>query len=284
MTGKSTLLELLEAVAGTANTSHVPFHSMSDIHARAEYQGKRLNISRDNSDQPMKSEDAFKSLVSCEMTTGRLLYHNRTDFISYVKFIFASNVPLHFAHPDDAVYDRLLVVPFERAIPDDKKDRELLNKLLKEKDVIFSAAIDQLPDLVASGYDFKEPEASKRIIELYRSALHTAESFLHDCYVVDSSGSVSSVKLYNHYLRWCEANGMEPDKKQMFYAKVRSYASGIDDSKVYSEGHRVNGFKGIRLKKTDTPANEQAETKADESSDSSLLMLARPPPLCTEKA
>lgn len=238
-TGKSTLLDFLEAVAGTENTSHVPFHSMSDLHARAEYQGKRVNISRDNSDLPMKSEDAFKSLVSCEMTTGRLLYHNRIDFVNCAKFIFASNVPLHFAHPDDAVYDRLLVIPFEREIPESKKDPELLEKLLKEKDIVFSVAIDQLADLISSHYDFKELPASKRIIEQYRAALHTADSFLQECYVIDLNGSVSSVKLYNHYANWCAANGMEADKKQAFYAKVRAYSSGIYDSKVYSEGNRV---------------------------------------------
>ena len=260
-TGKSTLLELIEAVVGVENTSHVPFHMMGNIHARAEYRDKRLNISRDNSDVPMRNEDAFKNLVSCEMTSGRRLYENLTDFIPRLKFIFASNVDLHFAHPDDAVYDRLLVIPFTKEIPEKERDRELLQKLLEEKDIIFSAAMNQLSDLVQSGFDFKEPKESKEIIAVYRKALHTADSFLSDCCKVDESGSVSSVELYRQYLCWCSENGMEAEGQKSFYAKVRAFSSVIRDSKVQHNGKRVNGFRGIRLKESgiDQTADEQAE-------------------------
>ena len=246
-TGKSTLLELIEAVVGVENTSHVPFHMMGNIHARAEYRDKRLNISRDNSDVPMRNEDAFKNLVSCEMTSGRRLYENLTNFIPRLKFIFASNIDLHFAHPDDAVYDRLLVIPFTKEIPEKERDRELLQKLLEEKDIIFSAAMNKLSDLVQSGFDFKEPKESKEIIAVYRKAMHTAESFLCDCCKVDESGSVSSVELYRQYVCWCSENGMDADGQKNFYAKVRAFSTAIRDSKVQHNGKRVNGFRGIRL-------------------------------------
>lgn len=260
-TGKSTLLELIEAVVGVPNTSHVPFHLMGNLHARAEYREKRLNISRDNSDAPMKNEDAFKNLVSCEMISGRRLYENLVDFIPRLKFIFASNVDLNFAHPDDAVYDRLLVIPFTKEIPEKERDRDLLQKLLAEKDIIFSVAMNQLSDLVQSGYDFKEPDASKEIIALYRKALHTAESFLGDCCKVDESGAVSSVELYRQYLCWCGDNGMEADGQKTFYAKVRALSPVIRESKVWHSGKRVNGFKGITLKESGDvhPDDEQAE-------------------------
>lgn len=259
-TGKSTLLELIEAVVGVDNTSHVPFHMMGNIHARAEYRDKRLNISRDNSDVPMRNEDAFKNLVSCEMTSARRLYENLVDFVPRLKYIFASNVDLHFAHPDDAVYDRLLVIPFTKEIPEKERDRELLKKLLEERDIIFSVAVDQLSDLVQSGFDFKEPTASKDIIAVYRKALHTAESFLCDCCKVDESGSVSSVELYQQYLCWCSENGMEADGQKTFYAKVRAFSTAIRDSKVQHNGKRVNGFRGIRLKESgdDQTADKQA--------------------------
>lgn len=249
-TGKSTLLELIEAVVGVENTSHVPFHMMGNIHARAEYQDKRLNISRDNSDAPMRNEDAFKNLVSCEMTSGRRLYENLVDFIPRLKFIFASNVDLHFAHPDDAVYDRLLVIPFTKEIPEKDRDRELLQKLLDEKDIIFSVAIDQLSDLVQSGFDFKEPDASIQIINWYREALHTAESYLRECCDVCGGGEVSSVELYRQYRSWCSENGMEPDGRNAFYSHVRAFSDSISEGKVAHGGKRVNGFRGIRPKYT----------------------------------
>ncbi len=252
-TGKSTTLELIENVVGDLHCSHVPFHSIGNIHSRAEYLGKRINISRDNSDQPMKSEDAFKSLVSCEMLTGRRLYENAVDFIPRLKLIFASNVELNFAHADDAVFDRLLVIPFVREIPPEKRDMGLLQKLLNERDIIFSAALNTLPDLVKSGYDFREPDECKRIIERYRAALHTADSFIQECCKADENGSVSSVLLFRRYCVWCSENGVDPDGQKTFYSRVRAFSPSIRDGKVWHNGSRVNGFRGLSLGQIEEP-------------------------------
>ncbi len=260
-TGKSTILELIEHIVGTDHCSHVPFHRVGNMQARAEYYAKRLNISRDNSQQPMKDEDAFKNLVSCEMVTGRFLYANSFDFVPRLKLIFASNVPLNFAHADDAVYDRLIVVPFENEIPKSKRDRDLLNKLLQERDIIFSAALDQLPDLIRSGYDFKEPERCKKIIDGYRVALHTAEHFLSERCVLCKEGTVSSVLLYKQYFLWCTENGLEPDGQKTFYGHVRIYSAGITEGKVIADGSRVNGFRGIALKQVDDAKNGEKQAE-----------------------
>ena len=250
-TGKSTLLEFIEHIVGTDHCSHVPFHRVGNMQARAEYYAKRLNISRDNSQRPMKDEDAFKNLVSCEMVTARFLYENAFDFVPRLKMIFASNVPMNFAHADDAVYDRLMVVPFEKEIPNDKRDRDLLTKLLQERDIIFSVALDQLPDLIHSGYDFMEPERCKRIIDGYRAALHTAEHFLNERCILSEKGTVSSVLLYKQYCSWCAENGLQPDGQKTFYARVRTCSAEITEGKVNADGSRVNGFRGIALKQAD---------------------------------
>lgn len=260
-TGKSTLLEFIESTVGEDHCSHVPFHNIGNEQARAEYLGKRLNVSRDNSDQPMRREDAFKNLVSNEMLTGRRLYENAVDFVPRLKLIFASNVDLHFAHPDDAVFDRLLVIPFVREIPKEKRDIGLLQNLLDERDTILSVALSLLPKLVESSFDFDEPDECKHIIERYRAALHTAESFINECCNMDENGTVSSILLYRHYCTWCGENGFEPDGQRTFYSHIRSIDPSICDSKVYHGGSRVNGFKGIELKESSDA--QDAETEAD---------------------
>ena len=250
-TGKSTLLELLEHIVGTDHCSHVPFHRVGNMQPRAEYYAKRLNISRDNSQRPMKDEDAFKNLVSCEMVTGRFLYENSFDFVPRLKLIFASNFPLNFVHADEAVYDRLMVVPFQKEIPKDKRDRDLLTKLLQERDIIFSVALDQLPDLIKSGYNFQEPELCKQIIAAYKAALHTAEHFLQERCTLCEKGTVSSVLLFKQYNSWCAENGLQSDGQKTFYAHVRTFSAAITEGKVNADGSRVNGFRGIALKQTD---------------------------------
>lgn len=69
-TGKSTILNVLEAVIGGGLVSHEPFHTMSGERAKAHYEGKRVNISRETSTKVNRNEESFKSLISCEYTTG----------------------------------------------------------------------------------------------------------------------------------------------------------------------------------------------------------------------
>ena len=119
-------------------------------------------------------------------------------------------------------------------------------------------ALSFLPKLVESGFDFDEPNECKHIIERYRAALHTAESFINECCNLDENGTVSSVLLYRHYCTWCSDNGFEPDGQRTFYSHVRSFAPSICDGKVNHGGSRVNGFRGIKLKDAeDAQANDK---------------------------
>ena len=67
-TGKSTVLNVLEAIIGGGLVSHEPFHVMSGERAKAHYEGKRVNISRETSTKLNRNEESFKSLISCEYT------------------------------------------------------------------------------------------------------------------------------------------------------------------------------------------------------------------------
>ena len=72
-------------------------------------------------------------MISNEETSGRNLYENIKYFLPLLKFIFASNCELNFAHPDDAVYDRLVIIPFNKEIKEEDRDIHLDEKLKKEK-------------------------------------------------------------------------------------------------------------------------------------------------------
>lgn len=255
-TGKSTLLNLLESVLSMDLVSHEPFHTMSNERARSHYIGKRVNISRDNSSTPMRREEAFKSLISCEKTTGREVYEKGTDFTPTLSFIFASNNPLVFANPDDAVLDRLVVILFTREIPENQLDPDLEDKLIKEKDVIFSIAVDKLKELVTSGYDFRMANDAQEFIRQQRLLIHSAEDFLSEKVITDKNGSVSSAVLYGCYVDFCHKNAVKPVGRNTFLDKVRNCFTDIRYDKVYSGNDRVNGFRGIRL----TSMPDEAET------------------------
>lgn len=247
-TGKSTMLNVLESVIGGGLVSHEPFHTMSGERAKAHYEGKRVNISRETSTKVNRNEESFKSLISCEFTTGSEKFEKQRDFVSTASFVFAGNTDLEFAHMDDAILDRLVYLMFNKEIPEDQIDLDLEEKLLAEKDVIFSIALDSLKGLIEDKYDFKMGPTAEEHIKHRRLLIHSAESFLAEKCKLSEAGRVSKVALYSAYDAFCKANALKPDGRNSFYDKIRNYDASISDGRAPdSSGNSVQGFHGISL-------------------------------------
>lgn len=247
-TGKSTMLNVLESVIGGGLVSHEPFHTMSGERAKAHYEGKRVNISRETSTKVNRNEESFKSLISCEYTTGSEKFEKQRDFVSTASFVFAGNTDLEFSHMDDAILDRLVYLMFNREIPESEIDLDLEEKLLAEKDVIFSLALDSLKGLIEDKYDFKMGPTAEEHIKHRRLLIHSAESFLAEKCKLSEAGRVSKVALYSAYDAFCKANALKPDGRNTFYDKIRNYDASISDGRAPDDsGSSVQGFHGISL-------------------------------------
>ena len=247
-TGKSTMLNVLESVIGGGLVSHEPFHTMSNERSKAHYEGKRINISRETSTKVNRNEESFKSLISCEYTTGSEKFEKQKNFIPTLSFIFAGNTDLEFAHMDDAILDRLVYIMFTREIPENEIDLDLEEKLLAEKDIIFSLALDSLKGLIADKYDFKMAPIAAEHIKHRRFLIHSAESFLAEKCKVTESGRISKVSLYDAYISFCKSNALKPDGRNSFYEKVRNFNASITDGRAPDgSGNSVQGFHGISI-------------------------------------
>lgn len=249
--GKSVCLRLVESAVAPELVSNISFQQLADRHYIIQLLGKKLNISYDNSSKAMDNEQIFKSVVSCERIEGRALRENPVQFIPTAKLFFASNKPYVFKHPDLALYRRMVIIPFEYSIPPEKQDKQLLDKLMTERDVIFSLAAKSLKEFIKSGYDFKMSAKGKAYLESRIAALHSVEDFLKDRAVTDEKGGVSASIFYDNYKLWCNENALDADDRAEFKESVLAFAPNIEYKKVGPRSKRVWGFKGIRLKTSD---------------------------------
>lgn len=248
-TGKSTVLNVLETVIGGGLVSHEPFDKMSNERAKAHYIGKRVNISRETSTRPNKNMESVKSLISNEMVTSEEKFQVQKDYIPTLSFIFAGNTDIE-CHPsgDDAILDRLVYLVFNKEIPESEIDLELEEKLLSEKDIIFSLALDSIKGLIEDKYDFKMGPAGEDHIKHRRLLIHSAESFLNERCMLSRAGKVSKVKLFDAYVSFCKANALKPIGRNCFYDKVRNFNPSITDGRApNSSGNSVQGFHGISI-------------------------------------
>lgn len=248
--GKSKILDLIEMAVGKQYVTCKPFDKIGSEKAIASYMGgKRVNLSRDIKLGVIREDDGFKSVISCEEITGRSLYQNEISVIPKVICIAASNAFPRFKNADDACLNRLVILKIKgfKGIP----DPYFPEKLFSEKDSICSLAIDKLKEFVNSGYDFCMSDDSKKLLEYEKSKLHTVESFIDEHYELDSNGSVSSVRLYEHYKEWCRDNAIDPTGRNTFYDEVCQFNIDITRDKVWVDGKRINGFKGLKPKSED---------------------------------
>lgn len=249
--GKSTLLIFISNAVAPELVSNINFQQLSNGYFVIQLLGKKLNISYDNSSKAMDNEQMFKSIVACERISARALRENPIQFVPTAKLFFASNKPYTYKNPDLALYRRMIFIPFEYSVPAEKQDKDLLNKLEKERNVVFSLAARTLKEFVKSGYDFKMSPKAKAYLESRIAALHSVDGFLDDRTVVDEAGSVSTAALYEAYKLWCAENALDAVVKAEFKESVLAYDPSIDYKKVGPKSKRLWGFKGMRPKTTD---------------------------------
>lgn len=249
--GKSTLLDFLATAVSPELISNINFQQLGSGYFVIQLLGKKLNISYDNSSKAMDNEQMFKSIVANERISARALRENPVQFVSTAKLFFASNKPYTYKNPDLALYRRMVFIPFEYSVSPEKQDKELLQKLEQERDVVFSLAARTLKGFVESGYDFKMSPKAKAYLESRIAALHSVDGFLEDRTVVDENGSVSAATLYEAYKLWCNENALDAVDKAEFKESVLGFNPNIDYKKVGPRQKRVWGFKGLRLKTSD---------------------------------
>lgn len=246
--GKSCLLRLIESAVAPGLVSNISFQQFGDPHYTIQLQGKKLNISFDNSAKALDSEQIFKSIVSSEKIEGRALRENPIQFVPTAKLFFASNKAFVFKHPDYALYRRMVIIPFEYSIPPEKQDKHLFDKLMNERDAIFSLAAKSLKDFIESGYDFQMSSKGKAYLQSRITALHSVKEFLDDCAMLEPNGTIPISVLFEAYKRWCIENVLDADDKSEFKEAVLSYSPRIDFKKVGPRNSRKWGYRGLRLK------------------------------------
>ena len=247
--GKSVLIDVMENAFGSENTSSVSFSKLSTEQSRIKYQGKIANLSRETSADASKNDDAFKSLVSGNKITGRRLYENSKEFVTFAKFTTASNFFPNFKHMDTAILDRIIPIYFKDRVESEvPTDYSLKEKLIAEKNIIFSMAVDRTAGLIKLGYQFHMSERSREVLQNKRTELLNVSEFIKENLELDPESVISSVSLYQSYTDWCNVNAITAEGRNTFYNKVTDYNSSVSRGKFTIGGHNLNGFKGLKSK------------------------------------
>ena len=245
--GKSQLLLVLnEILLGRENVSNVSWQALNERFKTAELFGKLANIFADLPTKNIDDNGIFKALVGEDYLTVEKKNRDPFSFQSTARLLFScNNIPRNYGDRSEGFYRRLIIIRFDHAVPDEKKDVDLLDKLRTEADGIFLFALEGLKRLMHNHYRFSETAANRKELQQYREESDSVLSFLKDCCVPGEQAVVGSTELFNAYKTYCDESGMKPCAQNKFIQQILSACPGTQRSVDKVGRKRV--LQGLRL-------------------------------------
>jgi P4 family phage/plasmid primase-like protien len=215
--GKSTLLDVVRALFPDGATTAVGLHEMEHEYRRAMLAGALLNTVAEVSSKELLQSEAFKAIVAGDVIQARPIYGQPFEFRPRAGHIFAANTLPRVADRSEAVWNRMLILTFNRCFstePDPLRGqapaREGLAEAIinQERPGIIAWAIQGLERLASNRWRYTVPASSTRELALWRHDSDPLEHFVDDEIVIDASRKCRSAHLYAHYSTWCLSNGI----------------------------------------------------------------------------
>jgi putative DNA primase/helicase len=209
--GKSVLFDIINSLLGTSNVCSYSMQSLTDKSGYSRYMlgGKLLNYASELSTR--LDPNIFKQLTSGEPIEVRLPYKDPAILHSYAKLLFNCNeLPKDIEHTD-AFFRRLLILEFDRTIPEDEQDKQLASKVIaSELSGVFNWILEGLRRLMEQKR-FSDCAASRERVALYKKESDSVLMFLEDNNYGKSLEKCLLLKeLYLSYRSFCQEDGYQP--------------------------------------------------------------------------
>ena len=245
--GKSTFLNVLQNLFGDYATSTRTETFMKKTSEQsndlARLRNTRLVIASEAEENKPMSESLIKQITGGDRITARFLYGEFFEFLPTFKIFMATNHKPKISGGDNGIWRRIKLIPFTVIIPEEKRDRNLTEKLMAENSGILNWLLEGYRMWEKEG--LKEPEAIRAANEEYRFDMDSVGSFVAECLEFDASQKERLLNgdLYNIYTKWCERN----NETVMSHRKLTSKMREKNYQQLASNGNRW--WLGLSIKK-----------------------------------
>ena len=229
--GKSTFLntltELFGEYATTIPTSTL-FSKTSDSIPNdiAKLRGSRFVTAYEGEEEKRLDEGLIKRMTGQDIMTARHLWEEYFDFFPKFKLWFATNHKPIIWGNDKAIWDRIRLIPFTVTIPEERQDKDLIDKLKCELTGILNWCVDGALKWQKEGLGF--PTEIKKATNDYRYEMDSLGSFLQDYCILADDNTISTL-----------------DNKITLFNLTEKRIPYVKSSKLYDKWVYVTGNKHI---------------------------------------
>lgn len=222
--GKSIFVETIAEILGDYSKTMQATSLMVKKNDSVNTDIARLNGARFvSSSEPNEGfrfdEGLIKQLTGGDKVTARFLYGSEFEFTPKFKIWVSTNHKPIITGTDDGIWRRLVLIPFDVQIPDEKVDKNLKYKLLREAPGILNWMVQGAYMWMKDGLE--APEKISEAGELYRNEMDVIEEFITDrCERVEGS-RVRNKILYEEYRKWADETGSHKMPMKKFTQKMK---------------------------------------------------------------
>jgi hypothetical protein len=201
------------------------------------------------------AESKVKQLTGSDTVTARFLFGEPFNFRPQFKLWLSTNNKPVIQGVDDAIWDRIRLVPFTQRFEGSQADPKLPEKLRAELPGILAWIVEGC--LEWQDHGLGEPETVKAATDQYRQEMDTLAGFLEDRCVVREDLVAPATPLYKQYQMWCDDAGERPETQKMFGMRLRE--RGYVNAKITQGPHKDRkGWFGLGLR-ADHPSPEDPD-------------------------
>jgi len=257
--GKSVALVVLKSLLGEGNCSAVGLGSLAgEPFSLFGLFGKLANVVGDQGYVESKDEGWLKTLTGGDMVMFQEKYRNPFSAVNTAKLVFGCNTMPTFGDKSEAVWNRLVPVPFNFTVPSDRKNPAMLTTTYWTAELpgILNWALDGLARLRSSG--FTKSLVCEALKGEHRLDSNPARSFLTEhCEFPGIQGNdISAAVLYEEYKKWCVTSGFNKPMMVNRFAKEvdRAFPGVPKASPVTRDNKSVRVRIGLRWKDGTPPS------------------------------
>ena len=228
--GKSVFMNITKGLMGDDNVTSYSLEALTKGRFYAVHlDGKLLNYSGEMSGGV--DFDKLKTLASGEPFPVEEKNKPSFDMTDYARLIQNANkMPYNDDHTHGG-YRRLLIIPFTKLIPENKKDIDLADKIIEgELSGVLNWVLEGLARL-KKNKRFTKDDESEKALEEYKRDSDSVASFSEDCAITRSIEEVPLKSAYSSYREYCDDFSFSPLNVSNFKNRLKDKI-GIDNKRV----------------------------------------------------
>lgn len=241
-TGKSKYIELVNNIVGEKNTTTIDFTDLEKPFHAIKLLGKRLASFADMSIMKTKSISRFKMITGGDTITDCFKGRDLVDFKFLGTLLFSGNEMPKWAYDKgEYIFKRMIFIEPKNVIPEEQQDKELLKKLLDEKEYIISLFLEGARQVIANGYKYDIPPSCLESRKKYRLDNDSVLSFINECMerVIrePERTDLTTGQIYELYVKWCKYNNNESESIKSFASIMKKHLGIINPLKKHFNGN-----------------------------------------------